>query len=472
MAFSINPFNIFSKTDGNDLEAVLLAEKKKKEQESQGGNFLSQFMPDSIMPEDPDKRSALARALLMGGANMMGAGGPSLDPRSGNFLAGVGAGLAGGAKGYDDYLAGQSELTKTNMANQAQKVKFQAVADAQKRNAALMAEIGTPGQFGYSIEQLGKIMQTQLANGDEEGARETQKQIQALQIEGAKNGMIQGQEGLQAAPGYNETLAQTERYKAGGRVAGEEAYKQTDDIREYNLYVDQAKAAGISPKSFNDWQIELKQAGSSKVNVNTGDSADAAYGKKAAEKQAETHAALTADYGPATTDLANVQELRYALKDNPGGLVSGLQSMASKYGIKLGKNAGKVEYAQATINKLIPTQRPAGSGSMSDKDVEMFRASLPQLMNTAEGNNLILNTMEALAQYRVEQAKIAAKGQNGELSREEVQKQLMSLPDPMEGYRSFRDGGTIVEVKSQSQFESLPSGTRFKLPNGFTGVKP
>ena len=81
-------FRFKKKTNGeNDLKAVLSPEEAKKE------NFLSQFLP-----EDADKRQSLAQSLLLGGAAMMAAGGPSEKPT--NLLSIVGQGLGNGVGAY------------------------------------------------------------------------------------------------------------------------------------------------------------------------------------------------------------------------------------------------------------------------------------------------------------------------------------------------------------------------------------
>ena len=48
------------------------------------------------------------------------------------------------------------------------------------------------------------------------------------------------------------------------------ASKPTDDMREYDLYVQQERAAGREPKSFSGYQIMMKEAGRNQVNIETG----------------------------------------------------------------------------------------------------------------------------------------------------------------------------------------------------------
>lgn len=468
MAFNI--FDFFRKKPDDEEAAAAqaqplahLAAAQDQSAEKSAAGLLDRFLP-----EDPTKRDAVRMALLMAGAGMMQAGGPSRDPT--NLMQVLGKGVGAGALGYQQALNDDADRAKVGQAVKSEQIKLNRIADAQTRAKAWSDKYGAPGVGGYSPQALGELMQMQLLNGDEEGARATQAQLQKLQQSGADKGMIATDKGFISAPGWDAALAATEAAK----TAGAESAKQTDDIREYNLYVAQAKAAGIVPKDFTEWAQGMKASGSTKVSVNSSESADGAFFKKSAEKQAETFEKLAADYAPAAQDIANIGELRYSLKDNPGGFLTGLQNTASRYGIKLSDNASNIEYATSLINKMIPAQRPPGSGSMSDGDVAMFRASLPQLINTPQGNTLILNTMEAAAKYRQAQAKIANDALSGKISRQEASDKLMALPDPMAEFREFRKemgadkpvaGPQIPTINSRDEFNNLPTGSYF-IMNG------
>lgn len=103
-------------------------------------------------------------------------------------------------------------------------------------------------------------------------------------------------------------------------------------------------------------------------------------------------------------------------------------------GVEVG-NLSDMEAFNAIISRLVPAQRPPGSGTMSDKDVELFKASLPQLSATAQGRKLILDQIEAIAVYDKQRAEIASKAINGELPRQQAEIMLRQMPDPMELFR-------------------------------------
>lgn len=104
------------------------------------------------------------------------------------------------------------------------------------------------------------------------------------------------------------------------------------------------------------------------------------------------------------------------------------------FGVEVG-NLSDMEAFNAIISRLVPTQRPPGSGTMSDKDVDLFKQSLPQLSATAAGRKLILDQMEAIAQYDIRRSQIASRALNGEIPRQTAEKMLRNLPDPMELFR-------------------------------------
>lgn len=93
----------------------------------------------------------------------------------------------------------------------------------------------------------------------------------------------------------------------------------------------------------------------------------------------------------------------------------------------------EVEALDAAINKLVPQQRVPGSGTMSDADLQLFRQSLPQLINSPEGNRIIVDTMRALAEHKNRQYDIAGRAMTEELTTVEAFKELRELPDPLEG---------------------------------------
>ena len=79
---------------------------------------------------------------------------------------------------------------------------------------------------------------------------------------------------------------------------------------------------------------------------------------------------------------------------------------------------------------MVPERRPAGSGPMSDADLELFKKSLPSLINTPDGNRLIIATLRGVAEYDRQGAEIVQKYRNKEISEAEAFQQLLNRKDP------------------------------------------
>lgn len=213
-------------------------------------------------------------------------------------------------------------------------------------------------------------------------------------------------------------------------AAGKDGLKQVyggkpdlpTDVQEYEY----AKAQGYAG-TFQDFQIEQKRAGASQVNIDQ--KAEGAFDKKLAEKQAETFDAMATEGMAANADLAVIGELETLLGQN-GGVTDGIAGWLAQRGIG-GEGMSDLQAAQALINKLVPTQRQPGSGTMSDRDVELFTRSLPNLWNTPGGNQKILSVMRGLAQYKQAQGQIAQAVMTGEMTRQEATEKLRSLPNPL-----------------------------------------
>ncbi|MGQ3209544.1 hypothetical protein [Shinella sp.] len=456
-------FDFFKKSGGNDLKQVVSPDRQ---------NFLSQFLP-----EDEDKKRALARALMQGGAGMMIAGGPSMKPT--NFLSALGAGVGTGVAGYDESLVADATFAKQRAAAQESEQKLQQAEQAAKLREGLFAG-GDNGDMGYSIDQLKQYLQYQVSVGDDAGARDTLGMIQQLQQTGAKAGLTVGADGFEAAPGYNEGLGATERFKAGGRVSGEEAFRQTDDIREYNLYVEQTTAAGGQPEDFTTWMRAGKKAGATTVTVGQNSNK---FAEKSDEEAAKRLATIV-EAGSAAPQMVSDMEMLMDLGSKIGtGKVAEFKLSAGPYAEALGINIDGMAEAQAfqsITSRIAPNLRPAGAGATSDFDAKQYLASIPSLSRNPQGNAIIAQTMKGIAENKISAAEIASKAQRNEITWQEAEAEIRNLPNPYSGFKEFTssigDGGSSanpagVVVSTQEQFEALPSGTTFSFDDDPPGTK-
>lgn len=196
----------------------------------------------------------------------------------------------------------------------------------------------------------------------------------------------------------------------------------------------------------------LRGEGVKVTNENIMPSPDASsdFYKKLDAASADMYGALLSNGMSVPTRIAQIDELQALLQNSPSGIEAGLKSFAGNYGIET-DGLDTIQAAQAIINKLVPEQRPAGSGPMSDADLALFKQSLPRLINTPGGNERIVNTLRGIAIYEMQQAEIAQRVAAREITPAEGYEALKSLENPLSWQRkpgaTTIGGYTIEEVE-------------------------
>lgn len=184
--------------------------------------------------------------------------------------------------------------------------------------------------------------------------------------------------------------------------------------------------------SYADWE-KVKTPGLT-VNNAAGENATS---KAAGEGLGKLFSGIFDAGMTAKTDKAQVDLLRSSLAQSPTGVLGALAGAASDYGINVGPNADKVQVAKAIIAKMVPAQRIPGSGTNSDRDLVQFQNGLPRLSGTPEGNGVILDTLDALANFKSAQADVVTRYYAGDIDQKQAVKELQGLPDPYAAYKNF-----------------------------------
>ena len=194
-------------------------------------------------------------------------------------------------------------------------------------------------------------------------------------------------------------------------------------------------AAGIiTPEQYAIGEQNIARGNGTTVNVGAGETEfDKAMGKSDAEVLSAAETTGLA----AQRNLAQIEQLEGLLANAPSGIAGRFVQMAGSMGIPV-EGASEVQAATALLNAMIPAQRPAGSGPMSDRDIEMFKASLPQIMNTPQGNQMIMRTMRGIAQYDAIGAEITGRLRSGEITREQAIRELRDRPNPLQAFSGQR----------------------------------
>lgn len=335
-------------------------------------------------------------------------------------------------------------------------------APQQQRTAPNMAAILQLANNPYLNDTqrtiLGSVLQQQMQANDP---------LRALQLQAAQQGLRRGELEIAAmqqpaAPEYGfQTLGDgtvVRTNKATGEVvpAYEGTPKPTTDVQNYEY----ARANGYQG-SFADYQQDIKRAGASSTNVNVGGEGDA-YQKKfwesmgAAEAKSFTDAMEAGDV--ARRNKVNLDRLSQLAASSPQGLEGAVINTLSNMGIKL-DGASKVEAMESLISQLVPSQRPPGSGTISDADLALYKASLPRIINSPEGNQLILETLYAINQHDIAASEIAAMVAAGELSPTEARKEMRKIPNPFDDWQD--------KIKKIEGSDSSSSGVN-KTKSGVT----
>jgi hypothetical protein len=193
-----------------------------------------------------------------------------------------------------------------------------------------------------------------------------------------------------------------------------------------------AEAAGLKPGT-PEYTKFMASGGDKGPLVQIGDQ-ETSFAKAAGEKAAATFSGLIDQGVSAKRSLAQIDNLENLLSGVETGLGAQFKSFLGQYGVDTA-GLSDIQAANAAITQLVPTQRVAGSGTMSDKDVELFKSSLPSLINQPGANKLIIDTIRGINEYDVAASLIAGKVMDGVLTREEGRKALMEIPNPLAGFK-------------------------------------
>lgn len=129
--------------------------------------------------------------------------------------------------------------------------------------------------------------------------------------------------------------------------------------------------------------------------------------------------------------LVQIDRLSALLDDVPTGAVGALKVAAGNFGVQT-EGLDDLQAAQALISSLVPQQRPEGSGPMSDADLELFKKSLPRIINSPNANQIILDTIRGVAQYDAMGAEIVQRYRSDpEFGLADAFAALQARPDPL-----------------------------------------
>lgn len=232
------------------------------------------------------------------------------------------------------------------------------------------------------------------------------------------------------------------KFKTDAELAREkfewEKNKPTADIQEYEFYEKRAREAGEEPLGPLEWDIARRQAGAANMTQTVGEGDK--FFDELDKSQAQMFSTLQQGGLEAGQTLVRLDRLEELLANVPTGATANFKQIAGNYGINT-EGLDDIQAATALINQMVPEQRPAGSGPMSDADLELFKQSVPRIINQPGGNQRIIETMRGIATYTQQQGDIANRVANRELSPTEGRQMLSQLQNPLEGFGQKEQSG-------------------------------
>lgn len=296
------------------------------------------------------------------------------------------------------------------------------------RTRQTLASLDRSGMFQGIAEQAGRDVQRQeqleeLARAEEKEQKTANRTIQILQqkakdgdqlaamvLEGLQSGALDAKTAMSLYMGKRLETPKT------GETFTTMTGAQLNELQGTSL--DPGKLYNVSSTG------KVTQVGGGGVTIEGDKGVD-----KFAEQDAKTLSETFSTGVTAASNLNKINRLDALLQNVETGSMAALKGVMGNLGIET-EGLGDIQAAQALINAMVPAQRPPGSGPMSDADLELFKQSLPRLINQPRGNEIIIETLRGIAAYDALGAEIVQKYRTQEISKAEAFQQLMSRPDP------------------------------------------
>lgn len=280
--------------------------------------------------------------------------------------------------------------------------------------------------------------------------------MRALEMQQAQQGLTKGELEIAAMqqPKAQEygfqtlgdgTVVRTNKLTGEVMPAYEGALKPTVTMQEL-------EAAGFVPGT-PEYQQAIRDSQRRGTSVTTnvgGEKEDAKFWEGMGAAQAKTFSDMMDSGNVARRNKVNIDRLSQLAATTPQGMQGAVVNTLANAGIKL-EGASNIEAMESLISNLVPSQRPPGSGTISDADLALYKASLPRVINSEKGNQLILETLKAINSHDIQAAEIADRVANRELTPAQARTALRSIPNPFDDWEE--------KLKSAGATDADKSGT-------------
>jgi hypothetical protein len=215
-----------------------------------------------------------------------------------------------------------------------------------------------------------------------------------------------------------------------------------------------ALSKGVIPKD-TTYQQFLEMGRQAGTTVNVGGEQDP-FMVEAKKKQAQQFSEIATSGLQAQRASRDITRLGSILDRIDTGGVAVFKQAAGNIGIKT-EGLDDIQSAQAIVNKLVPQQRPPGSGTMSDADLALYKESLPRLINQPGANKEIVKSMKDINNYLVKEGQIASQVLDGTLTPSQGRQKLIELGNPIQEFfeRNPSTLQTTQQIRVSPQDQSL-----------------
>jgi hypothetical protein len=198
-----------------------------------------------------------------------------------------------------------------------------------------------------------------------------------------------------------------------------------------------AKEAGLVPGTaeYNEFMVRGGEAEKGPLVQNILGASETEFAKKAGSEAATQFSAITNQGTTASRSLTELENLETLLANVETGGTAVIKEYLGSLGIST-EGLGDIQAVSAAINRLVPQQRPPGSGEMSNADLDLFKKSVPSLINQPGGNQIIVDTLRAINEYDVAASIIAGQALDLEITPAEARKRLRELPNPLADFKA------------------------------------
>lgn len=299
----------------------------------------------------------------------------------------------------------------------------------QKRDPSAQGQTALPfyqrDQFGNALESFALAANTLSTRPDEGLSGRIQASRQQRADSQSRNKTVE----YLRANGREDLASMVEQGMISGQdAAGQLLAKPKDDRTAAMQNYEFLTAQGMPS------QAAMERAfGGTAPTINIGQGGgkfEEAFAKGDADALAEVSVAGM----QAMRNMGRIDELDRLLQAAPTGGVGYLKGLAGEYGINT-EGLSDIQAATALISSLVPEQRQPGSGPMSDADLELFKQSLPRIINQPGGNTLIVSTMRAIGDYDAQGAKIVQQLRAGEIDRPTAFQMLQGRQNPLAAFK-------------------------------------